>query len=95
MDAPAHLPEPVQRAWLEITEGMTQAGVEGAEAPALEAYATAVARMRDAQERVAREGLLIADAKGNPMPHPALAIEKSAAAEVRAWVSRYRRSVRR
>ena len=56
----------------------------------LEAYCVQVARMRDAQARIDREGLLVPDAKGNPMPHPAIAVEKAAHAEVRAWGSRFR-----
>jgi hypothetical protein len=46
--------------------------------------------MRDAQTRIDREGLVVADAKGNPIPHPALAIEKAAQVEVRAWADRFR-----
>lgn len=30
------------------------------------------------------------DAKGNPVPHPALAIEKAAQVEVRAWSERFK-----
>lgn len=90
--APAHLSKAAQAAWAEITSAMSEAAVTGPEAPALESYAVAVARMRDAQERIDREGALIADAKGNPVPHPALAIEKAAAAEVRTWIARYRKA---
>jgi hypothetical protein len=46
--------------------------------------------MRDAQSRIDREGLVVADVKGNPVPHPALAIEKAAQIEVRAWSERFR-----
>ena len=58
--------------------------------PDLEAYCTQVSRMRDAQARIDREGLIVADAKGNPIPHPAIAIEKAAQAEIRAWGTRFR-----
>lgn len=58
--------------------------------PDLEAYCSQVARMRDAQSRINAEGLIVADAKGNPVAHPAIVIEKAAQAEVRAWGDRFR-----
>ena len=66
------------------------AGKPGCEGPDLEAYCVQVSRMRDAQSRIDREGLVVADVKGNPVPHPALAIEKAAQIEVRAWSERFR-----
>ena len=62
----------------------------GSEGPDLEAYCTQVARMRDAQARIDAEGIVVADARGNPVPHPALAIEKAAQVEVRAWSERFK-----
>lgn len=52
---------------------------------------------RPLQDRLDSEGLVVADAKGNPIPHPALALERQAHAEVRAWGDRFkpRRSARR
>jgi hypothetical protein len=47
--------------------------------------------MRDAQRRITAEGIVVADAKGNPCPHPALAVEKQAQGEVRAWLGKYGR----
>ena len=58
--------------------------------PDLQAYCGQVARLRDAQTRLAAEGSVVADPKGNPIPHPALAIEKAAQAEIRAWGSTFR-----
>ena len=86
-DAPEHLPADVAAVWVEIVKalGPRCAG------PDLEAYAGQVARLRDAQARIAAEGAIIADPKGNPVPHPALAIEKTAQSEIRAWGSRFRR----
>lgn len=43
-------------------------------------------RARDAREAIDREGAIIDDAKGFPMEHPALAVEKRASAELRGWV---------
>lgn len=54
-----------------------------------EAYCGQVARLREAQRRVSIEGLVIADPKGNPVPHPAIQIEKQAQAEIRAWGTKF------
>lgn len=51
----------------------------------LEALAGQISRLRDAQSRIAEEGLIVADGKQNPVPHPALAIEKAAQEEIRKW----------
>ena len=85
-DAPQHLPADVASVWVEIVASVGQQ----AAGPDLEAYAGQVARLRDAQARIAAEGSIVADPKGNPIQHPALAIEKSAQAEIRAWGDRFR-----
>lgn len=92
-EPPAHLSESAQQAWRELTRDAS--AINAIEAPALEAYANAIARMRDARERIDREGMLIQDAKGNPISHPALPIERAAAAEVKSWVERYRGKIAR
>lgn len=48
----------------------------------VEAYVSQVKRMRDAASRVDEEGLVVAGPKDQPVPHPAITIEKQAAAEV-------------
>ena len=58
--------------------------------PELEAYAGQVVRLRDAQRRLAAEGSVIADPKGNPIPHPALQIERMAQDEIRKWKGKIR-----
>lgn len=54
------------------------------DAAAMEALASQIARMRDARRRVDDEGLIVLGARDQPMPHPALTIERSASAEIRA-----------
>lgn len=49
---------------------------------AMAAYATLVARLEDARERIDRDGLVVADDKGRPIPHPALGIERSCMADL-------------
>ena len=91
MNAPAHLSAAARAVWVELAPAFVGDRFDEAEGPALEAYCVQVARMRDAQTRIDAEGLVVADEKGRPVPHPALMIEKQAQSEVRAWVSRYRR----
>ena len=82
MSAPKHLPDDVRAVYDEL------AGL-GASGPEFEAYCGQVARLRDAQKRISEEGLVVSDEKGRPVPHPALAIERAAQAEVRAWAGRF------
>jgi len=90
VSAPEHLSPEARSVWDSVV-----ASKPGCEGPDLESYCVQVSRMRDAQARIDREGLVVADAKGNPIPHPALAIEKAAQVEVRAWADRFRPSRRR
>jgi len=55
----------------------------------LEAFASQLARLRDARRRIEAEGMIVADPKGYPVPHPAIAIERAAQQEVRQWSARY------
>lgn len=74
----------VQAVWDEVLDayGENSDQIIG---PDLEAYCGQVARLREAQRRIHAEGLVIADPKGNPIPHPAVAIEKTAQVEIRIW----------
>ena len=83
-DPPVSMPEAERQVWLDVV-GACGDGAERVCGPDLEAYCGQVARLRDAQARLARDGLIVSDPKGNPIPHPALAIEKSAQVEIRAW----------
>ena len=55
----------------------------------MEALCTQICRMRDAGKRIEAEGLVVADPRGNSVPHPAIVVEKAAQAEVRRWLSDY------
>lgn len=48
----------------------------------VEAYAAQVLRMRDARARVDSEGEIVPGPRDQPVPHPALAIERASTAEV-------------
>jgi hypothetical protein len=84
---PDSLPDHLGGIWDEMEAQVTpQIGAAG-----MEALCTQVYRMRDAQKRITEEGIVVADTKGNPTPHPALDIEKRAQNEVRQWLKAYRR----
>jgi hypothetical protein len=61
-------------------------GVDAIPEPALEAFVGQVVRLRDAQRRLCFEGVIVADAKGAPIAHPAVAIELRAQLEIRHWL---------
>jgi len=82
--APVTLAPDVAAIWVEVvTEYGT--GYDRIVGPALEAYCGQVSRLREAARRISAEGLVVADAKGQPVPHPALAIERGAQEEIRRW----------
>ncbi|QRI45464.1 hypothetical protein SEA_LEONA_56 [Arthrobacter phage Leona] len=63
--------------------------------PDLAAYCGQVALQRDLRERIATEGAIIADERGRPEPHPAIAMERAAQKEIRDWGDKFRgRTVR-
>lgn len=57
--------------------------------PALEAYCGQVSVMRDAQKRIAEEGLIVGDTKGMPIQNPSILIERQAQDEIRKWGSQF------
>ncbi len=69
-------------------------GADRIDGPDLEAFCGQVARLRDAQARLAAEGSIIADPKGVPIPHPAIAIERAAQDEIRKWGNAFKPSRR-
>ena len=83
VSAPEGMPEAERKIWQQMVDAGSPEG------PDLEAFVGQVARLREAQRRIAVEGLVIADPKGFPIPHPAIAIEKSAQEQIRAWGDRF------
>lgn len=86
--APTHLREPERAAWDELA-ARWPTNVPMPEGADFEAYLGQVARLRDAQQRIAADGMIVQDARGNPVAHPALAIERSAQSEIRTWGDRF------
>ena len=69
--------------WAEFVDKSNNVGAE------FEGWCGQVARLRDAQHRLVVEGSVVADAKGSPIPHPALVVERQAQGELRAWGSKF------
>lgn len=83
--APEHLSQAAKSVWSEVVPALLRRRPVPAMGT-IEAYVVCLSRMRDAQGRVDREGLLIADEKGRPIPHPALAIERACRSELKSLV---------
>lgn len=87
-EPPVHLDGDAAAVWTEIVDQHHDPGrIVG---PDLEAYCGQVAMLRDARRRVAREGTIIANERGRPEAHPAIALELRAQAEIRAWGDKFR-----
>lgn len=80
--APPSLSEAAAEAWREVIAAHGP-GADRIAGPLLEEYAQAVAVAREARGRVDREGLVVADAKGAAVAHPALAVEARALDTIR------------
>lgn len=86
--APPSLSEAAAEAWREVIAAHGP-GADRIAGPLLEEYAQAVAVAREARGRVDREGLVVADAKGSPIPHPALSVEAKALDTIRRLAPRF------
>lgn len=85
LDRPATLPEHLRDIWDEMVDQVRPAiGSAG-----LEALCAQIWLARDARSRIERDGTIVQDAKGNPIEHPALGIERKAQAEIRTWLGKY------
>lgn len=86
-DPPEHLPDDAAEVWREIVATNDLAGT--VDRAALEAFCTLVARLRAARRRVNEEGMVVTDPRGRVVPHPALAVERQTAEQIRAWGDRF------
>jgi len=87
IEAPDHLPEPVADVWREIVASNDLAGK--VDRAALETFCTLMARLREARDRIEEEGMVVTDPRGRVIPHPALAVERATAEQIRAWGDRF------
>lgn len=84
---PDHLPVGVAVVWREIVASNDL--VANVDRTALETYCTMVARVREARQRIEEEGMVVTDPRGRVIPHPALAVERQTAEQIRAWGDRF------
>jgi P27 family predicted phage terminase small subunit len=87
IEAPDHLPEAVADVWREIVASNDLVG--NVDRSALETFCTLMARLREARNRVEDEGMVVTDPRGRVIPHPALAVERQTAEQIRAWGDRF------
>ncbi|MFK0005483.1 P27 family phage terminase small subunit [Paenarthrobacter sp. NPDC090520] len=87
VEAPDHLPKPVADVWREIVASNDLVGK--VDRVALETYCTLTARLREARGRIEDEGMVVTDTRGKVIPHPALAVERSTAEQIRVWGDRF------
>ena len=94
MKTPAHLTPPVAEVWTELVENFgidrMGRGPECIVGPEFEAYCGVIARLRDAQQRISDEELIVPDSKAAPVAHPAYLIERQCADDLRKWGDKFR-----
>lgn len=92
---PEWMPDDVAAVWREIVQAHIDAGddqIARKVGPAMEAYCAVVADLRAATAAVsadAPQSRLIADARGNGIEHPALAVKNNANRELQRWGDRF------
>lgn len=75
-------------AWDDLVADLEPFELTASRRAGMEALALQIARMRQAAALVEVDGMTTSGADGVTRPHPALAIERAAAAEIRDWTNR-------
>lgn len=86
--APSHLGEDVRQVWEELVAVHDSPSLL-AGSSAFEAYCSLVATLRKAHAEVAESGQVVEDARGRLVAHPAIEIERRAAAAIAAFGDRF------
>ncbi len=86
---PGRLSEAEREVWVEMVDRDRMHPSSTPET--LETYCSLVVRWRSASEKVAAEGLVVADEKRGAVVHPALAAERELAEQVRKWTPFFNR----
>lgn len=82
---PRRLSAAERRAWREVAEAAPWA--DARDAVLVERAAVTLARLREAEAQVARDGLVIEGRQGGPVRHPALATARAADDALARWLS--------
>lgn len=81
MEPPAHLDEDAAAAWRDIVRDAGKSvTLRPADSPLLEVAACQMALMREATRRVREEGMFVPGPRDSAVEHPALAVQRAAAA---------------
>lgn len=87
---PSWLPREAKREWKRLAPELEKLGlltiVDGT---AFANYCLAYARLREAEETIKREGMVITTEKGYKMPHPAVKIAEKAQQIIKAFCSEF------
>lgn len=90
LPAPDRLTEHEAAVWDEVVPPLLAVGLlDRVDTFALEALVTNVARWREAEEAVKRDGMLVMGRFDQPQAHPGIAIAQKAQAEYRSWCARF------
>lgn len=82
-DAPEHLAPLAAEMWDRVAGELRRLEIAGnVDAAVLEAFCTAYATMRDADELVGRQGMTVAGSQGQQVAHPMLAVAAKARAQI-------------
>ena len=84
---PVHLSSGAATVWRELVS--KHPDPESILGPDFETYCVIVWRARDAARRIDSEGMVVNDERGNPIEHPALAIERKAQASIKSYGDRF------
>lgn len=86
-EAPDHLSPVAAEVWKQIIRDHDTPGL--IVGPELDAYCECVALERDASRRVVMEGTIVADERGRPIAHPAIAVARQAQQDLKAWGDKF------
>ncbi|MDK8637520.1 P27 family phage terminase small subunit [Corynebacterium imitans] len=85
--APEHLSPEAAGVWDSVISESSNPALIAADE--LAAYCNQVVLERDCARRVREEGTIVADERGRPIPHPAIAVGRQAALDVKNWAERF------
>jgi P27 family predicted phage terminase small subunit len=89
LEPPEWLDDKVAAEWREV---VARDGISPTvDVAMLEAYCTLIVRWREAAQKVAEEGLIVDGDRRGAIAHPALAIERSLADQIKAWAPLFNR----
>lgn len=84
---PDHLSETAAQVWRSVIRDCSNPTFVAADE--LAAYCNAVVLERDCARRVAEEGTIVADERGRPIAHPAIAVGRQAQQDIKGWAEKF------